>query len=97
MAAEGRRKSSIVQVPDRNDDVLRVMDNSFRKMSVANPDIVSQTNEAKNATDREHDMTVRECFKLYPKAIAFSLIFSTAVIMEGYDTALLGSFYGFKP
>ncbi len=42
-------------------------------------------------------MTVRECLRLYPKAIAFSLIFSTAIIMEGYDTALLGSFYGFKP
>lgn len=42
-------------------------------------------------------MTVRECLRLYPKAIAFSLILSTAIIMEGYDTALLGSFYGFKP
>lgn len=42
-------------------------------------------------------MTVRDCLRLYPKAVAFSLIFSTAIIMEGYDTALLGSFYGFKP
>lgn len=42
-------------------------------------------------------MTVKECLRLYPKAVAFSLIFSTAIIMEGYDTALLGSFWGFKP
>lgn len=42
-------------------------------------------------------MTVKECLRLYPKAVAFSLIFSTAIVMEGYDTALLGSFWGFKP
>lgn len=59
--------------------------------------VQEQNNNARSATDREHNMTVKECLRLYPKAIAFSLIFSTAIIMEGYDTALLGSFWGFKP
>ena len=59
--------------------------------------IQEQNNNARSATDREHNMTVKECLRLYPKAIAFSLIFSTAIIMEGYDTALLGSFWGFRP
>jgi MFS transporter, SP family, general alpha glucoside:H+ symporter len=33
--------------------------------------------------------------RLYPKAIGWSLLLSTAIIMEGYDTTLLGSFYAF--
>jgi SP family general alpha glucoside:H+ symporter-like MFS transporter len=92
-----RRKSSIVQVESRGDDVLRVLDTNIRKMSVIEPGIAGQNDAARRAADREHDMTVKESLRLWPKAIIFSLIFSTAVIMEGYDTALLGSFYGFKP
>jgi len=92
-----RRKSSIVQVESRNDNVLRVADTNIRKMSVINPELATQNADARAATEREHNMTLRECFRLYPKAIVFSLIFSTAIIMEGYDTALLGSFYGFLP
>ena len=52
--------------------------------------------EARNATDREHALTLRDSFRLYPKAIAFSLLFSTAIIMEGYDLALMGNFYGYE-
>ncbi len=92
-----RRKSSIVQIESRHDDVLRVQDSAIRRMSVAMPDLAFQNAGAKAATDREHVMTIRDAFRLYPKAVAFSLIFSTAIIMEGYDTALLGSFYGFGP
>lgn len=92
-----KRNSSIVQVETQNDGVLRVDDTAFKKMSIANPELVNQSADARAATNREHNMTVREAFRLYPKAVCFSLIFSTAIIMEGYDTALLGSFFGFKP
>lgn len=52
--------------------------------------------EAVAATNREHELTFRDALRLYPKAIMFSLIFSTAIIMEGYDLALIGSFYGYQ-
>ncbi|KAH7146649.1 general substrate transporter [Dactylonectria estremocensis] len=51
--------------------------------------------DARQATDLEHSLTLRDSFRLYPKAIGFSLLFSTAIIMEGYDLSLLGSFYGY--
>ncbi|KAF5576109.1 major facilitator superfamily transporter [Fusarium pseudocircinatum] len=51
--------------------------------------------DAREATDLEHNLTVRDSFRLYPKAIGFSLLFSTAIIMEGYDLSLLGSFWGY--
>lgn len=54
-----------------------------------------QTLKARKAAEREHDLSWRESLRLYPKAIAFSLLFSSAIIMEGYDLALIGGFYGY--
>lgn len=53
--------------------------------------------EANAGTQTEHDLTIRDALKLYPKAILFSFIFSTSIIMEGYDMSLIGNFYGFTP
>ena len=44
----------------------------------------------------EHRMTFLEAIQLYPKAIAWSALISLAIIMEGYDTALINSFYAFQ-
>lgn len=41
---------------------------------------------AQNATDAEHQMTFTSAIKLYPKAVAWSVLLSTALVMEGYDT-----------
>ena len=40
-------------------------------------------------------MSIREAISAYPMAIFWSLIISTCVIMEGYDTNLLGNFYAY--
>ncbi|KAK6441829.1 hypothetical protein LTR95_001938 [Oleoguttula sp. CCFEE 5521] len=48
--------------------------------------------DAAIATDKEHQLTLREALKAYPKAISWSVLLSTAVVMEGYDTILIGSF-----
>jgi SP family general alpha glucoside:H+ symporter-like MFS transporter len=42
-------------------------------------------------------MKLSTAFKIYPKAITWSLILSSCIIMEGYDTAILGSFWAFPP
>jgi hypothetical protein len=39
---------------------------------------------AQEATDTETSMGIIEGFKLYPKAVAWSICLSTAVVMEGY-------------
>lgn len=92
-----RRKSSVVQVDRADDGVIRVNDDSMRKLSNVNPAILQEFEEAKAATAGEHELTIRDAIKLYPKAIIFSIIFSSAVIMEGYDLSLTGSFFGFPP
>lgn len=49
--------------------------------------------EAKHAADTEHEMTLLRAIQLYPKAIGWSVLLSSTLIMEGYDLALLGSLY----
>ncbi|CAM1505990.1 Fc.00g116270.m01.CDS01 [Cosmosporella sp. VM-42] len=52
------------------------------------------SHDAETATTLEKSMGVWDAVKKYPKAVMFSMILSLCVIMEGYDTSLLGSFYG---
>ncbi|CAN6674905.1 maltose permease Mal61p [Trichomonascus vanleenenianus] len=49
--------------------------------------------EACHATQREHELTLLPSLRLYPKAIAWSMFLSLAIIMEGYDTKLMGSLF----
>ncbi|KAL3476210.1 general substrate transporter [Aspergillus californicus] len=51
--------------------------------------------EAQAALDKEHNMTLWEALKIYRKAVAWSILFSCAIIMEGYDVVLIGSFFGY--
>ncbi len=46
---------------------------------------------AKTAAEKEHNMTLREGVRLYPKAIAWSMLISTCIIMEGYDVCLINN------
>ena len=50
-------------------------------------------NEAKEATKDEHHMSLLRAIKLYPKAAGWSILLSTALVMEGFDNNLIGSFY----
>ena len=50
---------------------------------------------AKNASDKEHKMTLMQGIRLYPQAVLFSVIISTCIAMEGYDVSLVNNFYAF--
>jgi len=76
-------------------DTVGISDEVLLKMSKNIDNFGEVTENAQAATDFEHHMTVGQALRLYPKAIAFSVVLSLAIIMEGYDTALLGSFYGY--
>uniref|UniRef100_A0A0D6QRE2 Major facilitator superfamily (MFS) profile domain-containing protein n=1 Tax=Araucaria cunninghamii TaxID=56994 RepID=A0A0D6QRE2_ARACU len=94
----GRRRSSIVPAgavaATQKDGVLNQRDDTLRKMSVAVPNLAELSADARAAAMLERKMGFREGVKLYPKAIFFSFAISLAVIMEGYDTFLLGNFFG---
>lgn len=44
------------------------------------------------AASKEKQMTLLQGIKLYPKAIFFSVIISTCIVMEGYDVSLINNF-----
>lgn len=50
---------------------------------------------AKAATQKEQNMSLLQGIKLYPKAVAWSILISTCIAMEGYDISLVNNFYGF--
>ncbi|KAF2002488.1 maltose permease MAL61 [Amniculicola lignicola CBS 123094] len=52
---------------------------------------------AQSATEKEHNMTLWQGIKLYPKAVGWSVLISTCIAMEGYDLCLLSNFYAFPP
>lgn len=93
-----RRRSSIVPAAavaaQQDEAVFNQKDDTLRKMSVAVPNLAELSADAKAAADLERKMGFREGCRLYPKAIMFSFCLSLAVIMEGYDTYLLGNFFG---
>jgi SP family general alpha glucoside:H+ symporter-like MFS transporter len=51
--------------------------------------------DANVATQDEHSTTFLEAVRRYPKAVAWSGIVSLCIIMDGYDTALIFSLFGF--
>ncbi|KAL1842788.1 hypothetical protein VTK73DRAFT_3042 [Phialemonium thermophilum] len=50
---------------------------------------------ARLATEEEHSMTFWQAAKRYKKACFWSAVVSLTIIMDGYDTALLGSLQAF--
>lgn len=76
-------------------NTLGIDDETLMMMSERIPDFAATMTRARRASKFEHGLTNREAFKLFPKAILFSFILSLAIIMEGYDTSLLGSFYAY--
>lgn len=53
------------------------------------------SNNAKDSDKKDKHMSLSEGLKTFPKAAMWSIILSSAIIMEGYDTALLNAFYAF--
>jgi hypothetical protein len=49
--------------------------------------------EARRGADSEHRMTLLQAIKMYPKAVGWSVLLSSTLIMEGYDLALVGNLY----
>ncbi|OQE31443.1 hypothetical protein PENSTE_c001G02148 [Penicillium steckii] len=62
-----------------------VSDNSMEKI----------IQKARAATEKERKMGMWKGIKIYPKAVAWSILISTCIAMEGYDISLVNNFYAF--
>ncbi|KAF8883506.1 maltose permease [Gymnopilus junonius] len=78
MSAYGIEEELVVA---NNDQIVRKLDEKVLK-------------DAAKADAAEHQMTLREAFHMNKKAIFWSMALSAALIMEGYDVVVIGSYYG---
>ncbi|KAI0393549.1 general alpha-glucoside permease [Xylariaceae sp. FL0594] len=58
-------------------------------------DFLTLVNEANDANERERGMKLSHAFKVYPKAIGWSMLLSSCLIMEGYQTSVVGSYLSY--
>ncbi|KAI5955630.1 MAL1 [Candida jiufengensis] len=54
---------------------------------------IQLSNSAKNEDSKDKHMTLKEGLRTFPKAVFFSLVLSSCLILEGFDTNLLSSFW----
>jgi SP family general alpha glucoside:H+ symporter-like MFS transporter len=100
MASSGRefanrnQKTEIIEDGHLGVGTATAHDGALRRMSVI-PGIAEISDGALAGTNAEKRMGIMEGLRLYPKAVGWSMLLSTAIIMEGYDVVLLGSFYAF--
>ena len=83
---DGSRKTTLI------DDAAQIepLDGDFFQWS----SIRLPTN-VKVATTAEHKMSFVQGLRLYPKAMAWSALLSATIVMEGFDTTLIGNFFAF--
>ncbi|KAL2111627.1 hypothetical protein VUR80DRAFT_9700 [Thermomyces stellatus] len=58
------------------------------------PRVVELIHRAQESDAEDRKLTVRQALGKYKKAVFWAMILSTSLIMEGYDLALINSFYG---
>ncbi|KAG0644968.1 Maltose transport MAL31 [Hyphodiscus hymeniophilus] len=76
--------NDLSEKPNFRDDVNDHMDAKGELNIVA---------QAKLATETEHALTTLEAIKAYPMAIFWASVFATSLIMVGYDSGIIYSFY----
>lgn len=88
-----RKDSIIAQVAGHSpEEVVAVEDHKMQGMAnkMGETEFVGMLDDARDATNMEHSMTIREAVRLYPYACAWSILASTALVMEGYDLVVIG-------
>jgi MFS transporter, SP family, general alpha glucoside:H+ symporter len=71
-------------------------DEKFSQTLLGEPGVWQATlEEAQAANAHEHSLSIRQALRKYPYAVLWSLCVSMSIIMEGYDTILIGSLYAY--
>jgi SP family general alpha glucoside:H+ symporter-like MFS transporter len=79
--------------PDKPDQ--QAQDVEHHENSVDQKEAATRADQIQEATRREREMSTSTAFRLYPKAVCWSILLSTTVVMEGYDLLLITSFFAF--
>ncbi|KAB5545899.1 general substrate transporter [Coniochaeta sp. 2T2.1] len=75
---------------DEKMDIKQEHDEHASEMGVPG---LKDTGMAQAAAEDEHAQTFLQAIKRHPKAVMWSILLSTSIIMEGYDVVLVSSFF----
>ncbi|KAJ0327612.1 hypothetical protein COL5a_005580 [Colletotrichum fioriniae] len=64
------------------------------KTDIVSPEFTKMVEDAKASNEADAHLTVREALKKYKVAMFWAMLLSVALIMEGFDGNMMGSFYG---
>jgi SP family general alpha glucoside:H+ symporter-like MFS transporter len=77
----------------RRSSIVGVDGEQARRVSLSMIDAKQVTADAHKASESEQNMTLKQGLRLYPKAIAWSILLSAAIIMEGFDKVLIANLF----
>jgi SP family general alpha glucoside:H+ symporter-like MFS transporter len=77
----------------RRSSIVGVDGEQARRVSLSMLDAKQVTADAHKASESEQNMTLKQGLRLYPKAIAWSVLLSAAIIMEGFDKVLIANLF----
>lgn len=87
---------SIVSLDDKTTNASHISNAAQENVDDYIAKFLDMSNTAKAEDERDKTMPLKECIKTFPKACFWSVVLSSALIMEGYDTNLLASFYAYQ-
>lgn len=70
-------------------------DRAYSSIAESLPDFADLHDDHREQTEKETSMGFWKGLSTYPAAAAWSVLLSSSIIMEGYDTALLGSLFAY--
>ncbi|KAK2786148.1 hypothetical protein FQN53_006910 [Emmonsiellopsis sp. PD_33] len=66
---------------------------SAEQEHIPQEDVTKEASLGRMAAEQEHHLGLRDAIRRYPKAVLWSVLLSTSIIMEGYDIVLINSFF----
>lgn len=87
----------MTQVEPPAEGVLAQNNRKWSSVADHNEDFNEMAVESEAQANRQNQMGLWEGLRTYPTAAAWSVLLASAIIMEGYDTSLVGSFFAFTP
>lgn len=97
-AAYSQRRSSVQQsIPPPADGTITHSDQRWKSVASRNEDFNELSAESEAQAKKQSEMGFFQGLKTYPTAAAWSVLLASTIIMEGYDTSLIGAFFAFEP
>lgn len=86
-----------MSIPTPLDGTITHSDRKWSSVASRNDDFNEITTESEAQAKKQSEMGLWRGLKTYPTAAAWSILLASTIIMEGYDTSLIGSFFAFEP